>query len=501
MHLIQQHTFDIQCTSQAFAQEVQSQLGSLLEQSFYPKLELVFQKYDLPTQYWSIDALDIEIDELSKRYWKEDLVEKMLQQIEDYLLKQQPKFLNLTENEALDANANLESTNTQLQLKKWLFAFLKEGSLPPNGLVNTIESLLGKLDYTQLLTEELIELFKSDFNTLVRWVFAIKNENFKNQYRIAKNEALVLEIKNLWIPMWINHMKRFPIDHKSILRSLESGNKTQWEALLFWSVVLFQEQNATPLFSQLNSVLQSFFSVSVKELVGSFRVFTSSVFGKPLLFSKGFSNASVQFIQTWETTFINKTMDSLEQDLPKMDYLDTQRKVEQSLKNNPSYFINNAGLVLLHPFLERLFAMNGWTKEGEWLDYVSIQKGILSLHYLVFGEQEIDENQLILNKIICGLEIHEVVDVTVELTRTEKEKCVNLLQAVLEHWHIIKSSSIEALQETFLQREGKIEWQLDEFELWIKDHGADILLEHLPWGISMFKTPWMRNYMNCHWSQ
>ena len=157
--------------------------------------------------------------------------------------------------------------------------------------------------------------------------------------------------------------------------------------------------------------------------------------------------------------------------------------------------------MLLHPFLERLFGLLGWIKDGEWIDYISLQKGVLSLHYLVFGDQEVDENQLVLNKILCGVAIDEVINTQIELSVLETEKCIDLLHAVLEHWHIIKDSSKEALQETFLQRDGKLEIQNIGFELWIKDHGADILLEQLPWGIGMIKTPWMEGYLNCYWNQ
>ncbi|NJM79638.1 MAG: hypothetical protein HC854_08570 [Flavobacterium sp.] len=52
-----------------------------------------------------------------------------------------------------------------------------------------------------------------------------------------------------------------------------------------------------------------------------------------------------------------------------------------------------------------------------------------------------------------------------------------------------------------MQREAKLELvKENEFELWVEDKGVDILLEQLPWGIGMIQTPWMENYLNCHWS-
>ena len=87
MHLIQQHMIDIECASQNFGKELQNQLSMLLEKEFYPKLELLLQKYDVKNHIWNIDCLSLELPILSKKYWKEEFIEKSLLQIEDYLLR------------------------------------------------------------------------------------------------------------------------------------------------------------------------------------------------------------------------------------------------------------------------------------------------------------------------------------------------------------------------------------------------------------------------------
>ena len=163
-------------------------------------------------------------------------------------------------------------------------------------------------------------------------------------------------------------------------------------------------------------------------------------------------------------------------------------------------YIKNAGLILLHPFLSMLFEQLNLTVNQEWASQMAQQKGALLTHYLVYGDTEVDESELVLNKILCGLEITEIVNTQIVLENYEKEKCQSLLDAVLEHWKVMKNSSKEALQETFLQREGKLVFQTNEYEMWIEEKGYDILLEQLPWGIGMIKTPWMENYLNCHWS-
>jgi hypothetical protein len=92
-----------------------------------------------------------------------------------------------------------------------------------------------------------------------------------------------------------------------------------------------------------------------------------------------------------------------------------------------------------------------------------------------------------------------VINTKLKITKKDKQKCHSLLTAILEYWKPMNNSSIEALQETFLQRNGKLE-QAGSYELWIEERGYDILLAQLPWGITMIKTPWMEEYLTCNWT-
>jgi hypothetical protein len=491
MYLIRQHIFDFQCSSQTFGQEVQSQLGDLLEKSFYPKLEILLNQYDVSHQYWTIDQLEIEIPNLSKKYWKEELTEKMLTQIEYYLKLNQNKV-----EDNLDSKTSSTITSTQIQFKKWLFFYLKNGFLPANSIVNRIDELIEKIVLNELKVEELIQLFLEDEKALHRWIFSVRNQNFKSHFKVSKNESLAIEINQNLITIWEKYLKEFPFDFKRLIEVFSNLEfKSQFEELLFWSINLFQQKHTADIFKSLNVALQNFFNVPLKELQSVKFVISVS--------NDSFSNKNIlshpikQFVQSWEASFVNKE-NEIDRD---NSIVESKKRKEGLINDNVEYYINNAGVVLLHPFLERLFGLVGWTKDGNWLDFISLQKGVLSLHYLVYGDQEIDENQLVLNKILCGVELDEVINTQLELSIFEKEKCLDLLQAVLEHWHIIKDSSKEALQETFLQRDGKLQIQNSGFELWIKDHGADILLQHLPWGIGMIKTRWMEHYLISNWNQ
>ncbi|MCH2046900.1 MAG: contractile injection system tape measure protein, partial [Saprospiraceae bacterium] len=118
----------------------------------------------------------------------------------------------------------------------------------------------------------------------------------------------------------------------------------------------------------------------------------------------------------------------------------------------------------------------------------------------VTNKTDIYENNLVLNKILCGISISDTVVTEWEITKVEKDLAKALLKSVVAHWSILKNTSIETLQETFLKREGKLKLaKKGHYELTVKQQSIDLLLDHLPWGIGTVKTKWMDTYMTTHW--
>ena len=74
-----------------------------------------------------------------------------------------------------------------------------------------------------------------------------------------------------------------------------------------------------------------------------------------------------------------------------------------------------------------------------------------------------------------------------------------LLLAAIAQWEILKNTSPGVLQETFLQREGKLYYRNDKWYLQVEKKPVDILLRHLPWTISMIKLPWMKELLRVEW--
>lgn len=154
-------------------------------------------------------------------------------------------------------------------------------------------------------------------------------------------------------------------------------------------------------------------------------------------------------------------------------------------------YADHAGLVLLHPFFQAFFEELGLLNEEKKFktDYLQ-QRAIHLLYYLACGHQNPTENELAVEKVLCGKPMEENMIREMEIGENEKENAHELLRAVLKHWSVLKNTSLEGLMTTFLQRPGKLVRKNGGWHISIEQHSVDILLLKLPWGLTPVFLPW-----------
>lgn len=158
--------------------------------------------------------------------------------------------------------------------------------------------------------------------------------------------------------------------------------------------------------------------------------------------------------------------------------------------------LKNGGLIILVPFLSQLFSNLNLDIAVRTTD---IPKAATVLHFLVFGEEHFSEDEVVLEKIILGLPLSKGIENIEPLSELDKEQCEALLQSVIVHWSILKNTSIEGLRNSFLKREGLLTNRNGMWTLHIQRESIDILIDRLPWSISIIKTPWMKRYLTITW--
>ena len=161
--------------------------------------------------------------------------------------------------------------------------------------------------------------------------------------------------------------------------------------------------------------------------------------------------------------------------------------------------IQNAGIILLHPFLSTLFLRLRLTHEGLFVGSAAQQRAVFLLQYIVTGNITATDNNLFLNKILCGLSPTDKVAMGIELSGEEVTIAGELLQVVIQQWDKIKNTSVEGFRSSFLQREAMLTFVDGAWQMKIEQRGYDVLLQTLPWNIGMIKTNWMPQFLYAEW--
>ena len=178
--------------------------------------------------------------------------------------------------------------------------------------------------------------------------------------------------------------------------------------------------------------------------------------------------------------------------------------------------IQNAGLVLLWPYLTPFFDSLGLLSEAEAPEQGTVAallgknkkqfaseeaawRGVHLSQYLATGLLDTPEEELLLNKLLCGLPLHLPVPKQSELSTYEEEECMILLNDIIANWTALRKASPDTLRASFLCREGLLSEIHKGYSLQITRNTFDILLDRLPWSYSLVALPWMEKMIYVEW--
>lgn len=164
-----------------------------------------------------------------------------------------------------------------------------------------------------------------------------------------------------------------------------------------------------------------------------------------------------------------------------------------------SLHLDNAGIVLLWPFLPPFFARLGLTRERAFVDEPAAQVALRLLHWLASGDPDPAEQQLPLCKLLCGLDLLAPLDEAAALGADMLAQAQDLLQAVVAQAEVLAGLSIDGLRGSFLLRAGQLSALDDHHLLRVERQSWDILLARLPWACTVVKLPWMPRLLQVQW--
>lgn len=165
-----------------------------------------------------------------------------------------------------------------------------------------------------------------------------------------------------------------------------------------------------------------------------------------------------------------------------------------------SFYCQQAGMVIAHPFLPQLLANLGLWQEAAFPDNAAQARAVQLIYYLGHGELNPPEEELLLAKLLVGWPLEAAPPYLTEpLTEVELQEVDQLLKVIIEHWGAIGQASPAGLREGFFAREAKMSLREMGWSITVERKAQDLLLGKLPWGIGIIKCPWHESIIQVNW--
>jgi len=509
MHQIKNLSIESSFNDRQQANHFQQEVGAFLQDSWQNSLSLWMDKICPVDQVITIDRLDVELmldqEALDLEEWSQRVMK---------LIKE--KIMHELALEAYSDNENISKISIeQSWLDQWMF-FWQTGQLAWNALANDFDQLIS-IKLVQKHRQEITRR-KRQLNTLmtnnsffVRVFQSMEYAAFQFYIKLLKDDfqglaALITGVRNIYTAISTKSLSN---------RDMGEFLAFFWKSLDHGKIAHSRQEQVKRnsiecLFRFWNSSLTSTTSGVEYEVTGK-NIFISLI--NNLLVSR-----PTKIPTGWEKTlrYFTDNPGALSSKGPASDRDDTGEKPSKKMKASggefgdsdqefyktskeatPEWRAEDAGVVLLHPYIQILFQEVGvWDEESEKIEQADV--AVQVMHYLVYGSAKLQPHRLATVKILCGLDDNYVLR-EIELNKSIKKECDQLLESVIRHWKALKKTSPEGLRVSFLQRKGLLMRKDDRIELKVERKAYDILLDHLPWSYSIMKLPWMNWPVYVQW--
>lgn len=508
-HIIHTQRLELSYAEEELARADQNRWGEIYEKELLPVMEEIFDRYEQNGFHLRLDRLDLNLGSIPPSLDLDILKSRLKNQLEDQLAVSLDKKLKGKDFEKRSQDSNdTSSPSDEERHSTWeLFIhLLRYGSRPWWSSTSKKPSL--KTVVQELIDAEspkLIEFFEQKNFSFQEWNRLIQVLDFQKTY----------DLLSLLSPHFSNNARRLYSACKKLLVN-SWLTKDQLEDLL----IEFFVMDLKPFSEKSEEEIRKFFAAIFKpDLETNSDFFIHMIawilskrapemtatkirgVGEELLTK----SQTYGFFRSWSSTrqrresLLNKFTEAY------LQYSDQRVKEKPKKLDSPKpqddeiFIVSNAGLVILAPFLKHFFSNLGYLEDKNFKDQSSQERAALLLQYLVDPSTEYAEEDLLLNKILCGIPIHQAIPIKASLSDAEKEESMALLESVAHHWKALKTTSGPALAKGFFPREGSIRKIDSGYKLQINRSAIDILIDRLPWAISIIKLPWMDQTLITEW--
>lgn len=458
-HMIQEVLIEVNTCSSPEGFNLKDRLDAFMFHQVVPELERYFDSKSEVSSTTDIrlDKIELDID-IAVLDDLGNLKNQMVSQFKKKMEAELQKF-----NQKSDNTVATIPSRTTTHLEALLY-FLKTGLKP--WWISTISEILNEKTIRDIVVQKEFhkEFLKLLSNKRIRERLINQlDDNLLSLLLAAPNSPIVREQKEVFI----------------VLRRINGLRHKFWEALMD-----FQISSDVIVYKEALSECSKMFKN--EDDLKALEVFASSLIGsslKDVTVSPRITSNKIRPIDLSKENF------NSEEPISNETFLNTSEGI----------FITTAGLVLLHPFLQRFFVTARLTDDEGQLIPAKIETAIHLLHYLATKKEQAFENELVLEKFFCGFPLGHSVSRFITLCDEHKQMAEEVLRAAIAHWIALKNTSPDGLRTAFLQREGKLMIENDTTRILVERKTQDILLDKIPWNLHLIKLPWRKNIIYVDW--
>lgn len=483
-HVIKKQVLDVGIQQSLDAFQVQHALSEWYWKQLVPLLERAFDEIAPPGEIIRIDQLQIDLgqlhpDHLQNQQWTAALQQTLVEELKKAIRDQ-----------ASNDNPVSKQSPVIQAGRQWLY-YMEHGSLPWN--IDTIPDSWLNLVLQALATDSrsIDALRKLIIHNRVALLRIIRQHN--NEFLTVLIKVLTAKQQSDLTPM----MNELELIRSALQRnngSLPTSSVFREQCLVLLLTDATDERHRFDQDNTAYKILQRI--IPQQEIQAETNAQLSGRISTLEPVWKKYTTAIASGQHKREPI----TENELQLDLPGDPALEPPlQNNEKSDSSNDGLYTNMAGLVLLHPFLSMLFSQLNWVEKGAFRNKECQQRAIGLLHFLATGETIAPEYELGMAKLLCGYPLKEPVQAQFDFSGEELEEADHLLTVVISRWEVLKRTSVDGLREAFLQRKGKLSATETGMLLQVEQSSIDMLLDQLPWGISMIKLPWMHTLLRVEW--
>ncbi len=503
-HIVDKVFLEVNTSDIETANSIKNNINNFLLNELFPRLELLFDEYNIPETVVRFDTLniDLSVDSLENL---EHVKHEIYNELETRFKQQFKLDTNPGPVKTQSGKPTVNRISLIKDLETSFLFFLENGYLPWYAKEEYIIEFTKEKNWDLCLKDQDFEvrlagLLKEKSTAVERFILQFQDNIIlsflkKTDTAVAENSTAIIKIFTVLKDNLSVSFLRFLINVSLF------DDKEKWLPALK-NVYLTIVRNERHLNRFAGFAFVSEFKTVVRKIVSKKGVSDFIAFESELITIK---SADTILVSDDSDRNLNEEsqelrgVDKQESDILKEQVTDEEKELPFVKSQTLEIAVQNAGLILLHPFLKAFFIETGIATREGLLRKDKQDLAIQTLHFLATGNENVLESNLVLEKFLCNIPLEMPVFKQSLLTEEIRDESLTMLKTAIKHWPALKKTSPVGLQQMFINRDGKLIKKENGYKLIVERKAQDVLLEKLHWNISIIKLPWKRDLLFVEW--